>query len=75
MVPLYLLMLLAVVVGYNIQAIASYITTWYMKATKSLSETLCIGIAIAVYVIVSLIMMYVAYSLDKKTANKHEELK
>ena len=74
-IPLYLLMLLIGIVGCNIHVITNYITTWYMEATKSLSETLSIGIAILVYVIISTLMMYVAYSLDRKAANKYEELK
>ena len=54
--------------------IANYITDWYMEATKNLSETLSIAIAIIAYVIISIIMIYVADLLDRKEDNKHEEL-
>ena len=73
-IPLYLLMLLMGVAACNTHVIANYITDWYMEATKSLSETLRIAIAIIAYVIISMIMIYVADSLDRKEDNKHEEL-
>lgn len=73
-VSLYLLMLLMGVAACNTHVIANYITDWYMEATKSLSETLSIAIAIIVYVIISMIMIYVADSLDRKEGNRYEKL-